>query len=120
MMKMFKICVCEISTITELALCVLKCLMVLISGDFRVVLFNMVPLSIINTLICIAGIAIYAYYVVVQCDPLESGQVTSPNQVKVTQYAKIWCKTSVLRSKLNTILTAFASAPHIIFKSKIR
>ena len=39
---------------------------------------------ILALLCCAAGIVMYGYYLQIGCDPLEAGQLYSPNQVRAT------------------------------------
>ena len=41
---------------------------------------------ILALLCCAAGIVMYGYYLQIGCDPLEAGQLYSPNQVCVVHF----------------------------------
>lgn len=42
---------------------------------------NSVGVFVITTLSCLSGVAIFAYYAMIHCDPLTSGKVSNPNQI---------------------------------------
>ena len=46
------------------------------------VLLNIPGLMFFMTITALSGMAIYAYYASVGCDPLEAGYISNPNQVE--------------------------------------
>lgn len=42
---------------------------------------NSAGVFIITTLSCLSGVAIFAYYAMIHCDPLTSGKISNPNQI---------------------------------------
>ena len=50
--------------------------------DYRVMLLNIPAVIFMVAIACMTGLTVLAYYASIQCDPLESGMVDSPNQVK--------------------------------------
>ena len=52
--------------------------------SFRVLLLCGVVLCLVNTLVGISGIAVFAYNTMIRCDPLQAGIIQSPNQVRPT------------------------------------
>ena len=45
-------------------------------------LLNIPAIVIMVAIACITGLTVFAHYAVKECDPLASGQVETPNQVR--------------------------------------
>lgn len=60
------------------------CLVFLLYFCSSILLLNIPPLIVMSCLAFMIGLTVLAYYSMIQCDPLASGQIGNPNQAKST------------------------------------